>query len=641
MLDEGLHAGLVRQPSQVPVARQGQRLQPDHELSRHVERHAGRRQQPHRRRHLVQRDGEVPHRVDHVLAVVEHQQHGATGQHPGDRLRCRVPDEPQPQRGGDRLGHPAPVRDGREPHRDALGAGALAVLGRRLQREPRLADPSRARDREHRLGVQEPQQLRQVLVAADQRPCRRADRGRRAHPAGRQGTCGHEAFPGAEGRRRVQARLLGEPSPVRRGRVHRLRGPALHGVRPHEQDDRALPQRAGRDGGGGIGGPARPRGDRGLERVVAQAQAELVERDLLDRQARAVDELGERVATPEAQGVGGGIVGEPPGVRDVEPAVLELEHVAAIKVAQPVRVRTEVAPQPGHVALHRLRRVARRVVGPQLVDDRGAADLPALGHRQHREDGPPPAAGDVDRDAVDEEAQGAEELDTQSARHLVSSRPGPGGHCAGRCRREPAPSHRASAVPAAPAIVVHEAARSRRTTRGHPMTIDQQTENDQVLASAELDLDRVLAFAGQVAENHAIASNGVLTYLGDRLGLWRTLASVGPVTSAELAERTGLAERYLREWVARPGRRRLPHATTRPTSGSGCPPSTPPCWPTTTARRRSIGGVRDRPWPRAASADRLAHAFITGEGVGWHEHDDRAVQRGRAVLPAAVRGVAA
>ena len=82
------------------------------------------------------------------------------------------------------------------------------------------------------------------------------------------------------------------------------------------------------------------------------------------------------------------------------------------------------------------------------------------------------------------------------------------------------------------------------------MTIDQQTENDQVLAGAELDLDRVLAFAGQVAENHAIASNGVLTYLGDRLGLWRTLASVGPVTSAELAERSGLAERYVREWVS-------------------------------------------------------------------------------------------
>ena len=38
-------------------------------------------------------------------------------------------------------------------------------------------------------------------------------------------------------------------------------------------------------------------------------------------------------------------------------------------------------------------------------------------------------------------------------------------------------------------------------------------------------------------------------YLGERLGLYRTLADGGPVTSAELAERTGTAERYVREWL--------------------------------------------------------------------------------------------
>jgi 2-polyprenyl-3-methyl-5-hydroxy-6-metoxy-1,4-benzoquinol methylase len=38
-------------------------------------------------------------------------------------------------------------------------------------------------------------------------------------------------------------------------------------------------------------------------------------------------------------------------------------------------------------------------------------------------------------------------------------------------------------------------------------------------------------------------------YLGERLGLYRTLAQDGPATSAELAERTGTAERYVREWL--------------------------------------------------------------------------------------------
>jgi SAM-dependent methyltransferase len=37
--------------------------------------------------------------------------------------------------------------------------------------------------------------------------------------------------------------------------------------------------------------------------------------------------------------------------------------------------------------------------------------------------------------------------------------------------------------------------------------------------------------------------------LGDRLGLFRALGEHGPATSTELAARTGMAERYLREWL--------------------------------------------------------------------------------------------
>ena len=38
-------------------------------------------------------------------------------------------------------------------------------------------------------------------------------------------------------------------------------------------------------------------------------------------------------------------------------------------------------------------------------------------------------------------------------------------------------------------------------------------------------------------------------YLGDRLGLYRALADGGPATSAELASRAGIHERYAREWL--------------------------------------------------------------------------------------------
>ncbi len=40
-----------------------------------------------------------------------------------------------------------------------------------------------------------------------------------------------------------------------------------------------------------------------------------------------------------------------------------------------------------------------------------------------------------------------------------------------------------------------------------------------------------------------------LVVLGDKLGLYKAMAGAGPLTSAQLAQKTGTAERYLREWL--------------------------------------------------------------------------------------------
>src|SRR6185312_17148606 len=44
--------------------------------------------------------------------------------------------------------------------------------------------------------------------------------------------------------------------------------------------------------------------------------------------------------------------------------------------------------------------------------------------------------------------------------------------------------------------------------------------------------------------------NSALVVLGDKLGLYRAMAGTGPLTPAELAVRTGTAERYVREWAS-------------------------------------------------------------------------------------------
>ncbi|MFN8470094.1 MAG: hypothetical protein U0X20_31355 [Caldilineaceae bacterium] len=43
---------------------------------------------------------------------------------------------------------------------------------------------------------------------------------------------------------------------------------------------------------------------------------------------------------------------------------------------------------------------------------------------------------------------------------------------------------------------------------------------------------------------------GTNVIIGDELGLYKALAANGPLTSHQLAERTGTAERYVREWLA-------------------------------------------------------------------------------------------
>ena len=65
----------------------------------------------------------------------------------------------------------------------------------------------------------------------------------------------------------------------------------------------------------------------------------------------------------------------------------------------------------------------------------------------------------------------------------------------------------------------------------------------------QMDEDLVEEFAGRL---FGMYTSGLLTYMvdiGHRNGLFEA-AAVGPATSDELATRSGLQERYVREWAA-------------------------------------------------------------------------------------------
>jgi 2-polyprenyl-3-methyl-5-hydroxy-6-metoxy-1,4-benzoquinol methylase len=62
------------------------------------------------------------------------------------------------------------------------------------------------------------------------------------------------------------------------------------------------------------------------------------------------------------------------------------------------------------------------------------------------------------------------------------------------------------------------------------------------------DADRE-AFAGRLGGMIMATMETQTVYLGERLGLYASLRDDGPATSAQLAQRTGIHERYAREWL--------------------------------------------------------------------------------------------
>src|ERR1700674_5320449 len=67
---------------------------------------------------------------------------------------------------------------------------------------------------------------------------------------------------------------------------------------------------------------------------------------------------------------------------------------------------------------------------------------------------------------------------------------------------------------------------------------------------SSLNPDALNQLLGQMVNDLGAAVNGALIVLGDRLGIYAALAEIGLATSQELAEKTNLNERQLREWLS-------------------------------------------------------------------------------------------
>jgi SAM-dependent methyltransferase len=133
-----------------------------------------------------------------------------------------------------------------------------------------------------------------------------------------------------------------------------------------------------------------------------------------------------------------------------------------------------------------------------------------------------------------------------------------------------------------------------------------------------IDEEKLMGFVFRAVDEVGATLNAALVVMGDKLGLYRALAGAGPLTPAELAERTGTAERYAREWLnaqAAGGyveydpaseRYTLPPEQAVALTDESSPAYLPGFF------QIALGSVLDSP--------RIAEAARAGEGFGWHEH---------------------
>lgn len=133
--------------------------------------------------------------------------------------------------------------------------------------------------------------------------------------------------------------------------------------------------------------------------------------------------------------------------------------------------------------------------------------------------------------------------------------------------------------------------------------------------------EKLHQFLGNCITDFGAAMHAGLVIIGEKLGLYKALAKADKaVTSAELAELTGTNERYVREWLnaqaaggyvsydAENRKYFLSEEQAFALADETSPVYLPGAFLVAVSSLRAV--------------PKLAERFRTGEGFGWHEHDD-------------------
>ena len=135
---------------------------------------------------------------------------------------------------------------------------------------------------------------------------------------------------------------------------------------------------------------------------------------------------------------------------------------------------------------------------------------------------------------------------------------------------------------------------------------------------ADIDTEKLMGFVFRAVDEVGATLNTALVVMGDRLGLYRALASAGPLTPAELAKRTDTAERYVREWLN--AQAAGAYVTYDPDSGRYTLPAEHAIALTDESSPAYLPGLFQTALGSVLDSPNITEAARTGEGFGWHEH---------------------
>lgn len=138
------------------------------------------------------------------------------------------------------------------------------------------------------------------------------------------------------------------------------------------------------------------------------------------------------------------------------------------------------------------------------------------------------------------------------------------------------------------------------------------------MSTIQIDESKIERFVEQVVMEAGAALSAALAYVGDRLGLYRVMAEGGPMTSADLAERTGTHERMVREWLANQAAGGL--VVYEPQAGTFELPIEHAVALAQDDTPAAVAGLYQFIVAAYRDVDSLVDAFQTGAGLGWRDH---------------------